>query len=88
MYYVFQGLIESLEGESLALDPNIRVIALYDNEEVSYSVTFKAVRIIQTGSLHYAVNDPEKWQFNYWPCCYFRGTTWTSAPQNFVHYDL
>ena len=61
LYYVFQGLIESLEGESLALDPNIRVIALYDNEEVSYLVTFKAVRIIQTGSdlLHYAVNDPE-----------------------------
>ena len=61
LYYVFQGLVESLEGESLALDPNIRVIALYDNEEVSYSVTFNAVRIIQTGSdlLHYAVNDPE-----------------------------
>ena len=61
LYYVFQGLVESLEGESLALDPNIRVIALYDNEEVSYSVTFNAVRIIQTGSdlLHNAVNDSE-----------------------------
>ena len=35
LYYVSQGLVESLEGESLALDPNIRVIALYDNEEVS-----------------------------------------------------
>ena len=33
--YVSQGLVESLEGESLALDPNICVIALYDNEEVS-----------------------------------------------------
>mgnify|MGYP007058643943 CR=1 FL=1 len=50
LYYVFQGLVESLEGESLALDPNIRVIALYDNEEVSYSVTFNSFRILQTWS--------------------------------------
>ena len=57
LYYVSQGLVESLEGESLALDPNICVIALYDNKEVSYSVTFNAVRILQTGSnlLHNAV---------------------------------
>ena len=48
LYYVSQGLVESLEDESLALDPNIRVIALYDNEEVSYLVTLNAVRIIQT----------------------------------------
>ena len=27
--------MESLEGPSLASDPNIRVIALFDNEEVS-----------------------------------------------------
>ncbi|XP_015771929.1 PREDICTED: aspartyl aminopeptidase-like [Acropora digitifera] len=33
-FCALQGLVESLEGESLALDPNIRVIALYDNEEV------------------------------------------------------
>ncbi|XP_015771930.1 PREDICTED: aspartyl aminopeptidase-like [Acropora digitifera] len=34
-FCALQGLVESLEGESLALDPNIRVIALYDNEEKS-----------------------------------------------------
>ncbi|XP_074617587.1 aspartyl aminopeptidase-like isoform X1 [Acropora palmata] len=33
-FCALQGLVESLEGESLSLDPNIRVIALYDNEEV------------------------------------------------------
>lgn len=31
-----QGLLQSLEGSSLASDPNIRVVALYDNEEVSW----------------------------------------------------
>ena len=38
IFYRVQGLVESLDGSSLASDPNIRVIALYDNEEVSYSM--------------------------------------------------
>ena len=33
-FFLLQGLVQSLEGSSLASDPNIRVIALYDNEEV------------------------------------------------------
>jgi len=33
-FCALQGLVESLEGPSLASDPNIRVIALFDNEEV------------------------------------------------------
>lgn len=28
-------LVQSLEGSSLALDPNTKIIALYDNKEVS-----------------------------------------------------
>lgn len=33
-FCALEGLVKSLEGESLASDPNIRVIALFDNEEV------------------------------------------------------
>ncbi|KAL9966157.1 hypothetical protein ACROYT_G024183 [Oculina patagonica] len=33
-FCALEGLVQSLEGPSLASDPNIRVIALYDNEEV------------------------------------------------------
>ena len=35
--------MKSLEGESLASDPNIRVIALFDNEEVSSFTTCSTV---------------------------------------------
>lgn len=31
----FQGLLESLSDGSLEQDPNIRMISLFDNEEVS-----------------------------------------------------
>lgn len=33
-FCALQGLVQSLESSSLASDPNIRIIALYDNEEV------------------------------------------------------
>ncbi|XP_023820349.1 aspartyl aminopeptidase isoform X1 [Oryzias latipes] len=33
-YCALQGLVESCSGDSLNKDPNIRMIALYDNEEV------------------------------------------------------
>lgn len=32
---MFQGLLESLSDGSLEQDPNIRMISLFDNEEVS-----------------------------------------------------
>ena len=35
---VFQGLILACENESLLTDTNIRLVACYDNEEVSYAL--------------------------------------------------
>jgi hypothetical protein len=34
-YDIFQGLLESLADGSLSQDSNIRMISLFDNEEVS-----------------------------------------------------
>lgn len=45
---MFQGLLESLSDGSLEQDPNIRMISLFDNEEVSVLYRLVVLVLVQS----------------------------------------